>query len=79
MTGRELLEVLQAHSDWLELDVVLIAPDFVDTDEGILRTVELDRFEENEPMVICLDTHPTPASGRGITSSMFSDDTRRDG
>lgn len=61
MTGRELLEVLQAHPDWLELDVVLIAQDFVDTDEGILRTVELDQFEEDEPMVICLDAYPTPA------------------
>lgn len=84
MNGHALLTWLQAHPNRLDLDVVLLGSDnWTTTDEGVLKEVDVDRFEVNEPEVICLSSYPPRRTPRpeDVTSSMFGNDTpmRTDG
>ncbi len=60
MTGRELIDAIQAHPDWLELPVWLIT---LDKDEDFvgLTSVEKDCYEVEGPLVIALISDPKAA------------------
>lgn len=77
MNGHELLAQLQAHPDWLDYEVVLLAPDWDETSDGILRDVMPDCFAPGEPVVLVLDTIAprTSSDTFQIFSSAFSNDT----